>query len=94
MLNQIYILLICHMIGDYILQTDFLAKTKGANWWHLFVHSILYTLPFYLYFGMDYKIILLGVTHFLIDCLKARYNLINYITDQILHIIILFVLYY
>ena len=93
MLDKLYILLICHMIGDYILQTDFLAKTKGENWWHLTVHSFLYSLPFYICYGIDWKIWTLIYTHFAIDMLKARYNVINYLQDQILHIIILIFLY-
>lgn len=24
-------LLVCHLIGDYVLQTDFIAKTKGKD---------------------------------------------------------------
>ena len=94
MLNNIYILLACHALGDYFLQIDFIAKTKGNNWWHLFIHSLLYTVPFYLYFGMDYRLIILLVTHFFVDALKSRYDCINYITDQCLHILIAICLYY
>lgn len=32
MIEIIYKLIICHLIGDYVLQNDFIAKTKGENW--------------------------------------------------------------
>ena len=29
LLHTMYLVIICHFIGDYVLQNDFLAKTKG-----------------------------------------------------------------
>ena len=81
------------MIGDYVLQCDFIAKTKGSNWYHLFVHCILYVVPFVIVFGIDLRIYVLLLTHLIIDPLKARYNKINYIQDQILHYIVASMLY-
>ena len=87
-LTNAFKLIECHLMGDYVLQTDFLAKTKGTNWYHLFAHCMLYCLPFALCFGLDYKILILFLTHIVIDAAKARYNKINYVEDQILHYII------
>ena len=89
LLNPIF----CHLVGDYVLQSDFLAKTKGENRYHLFVHSLLYTLPFYLLYGLDGRFIALFLSHFLIDEMKAKWNMINYFTDQVLHYIIAILLY-
>ena len=63
----LYKLLASHMIGDYVLQSDFIAKTKGENWWHLISHSITYTVPFALLMGIDIKIGLLLFSHILTD---------------------------
>ena len=90
--ERIFVLILCHFIGDYVLQIDFLAKTKGTNWYHLFIHSVLYSLPFYLIFGMQYIPLLVGM-HFVVDVMKARYHLIGYVTDQVLHFLILVPLY-
>lgn len=84
-------LIMCHMIGDYVLQIDFIAKTKGSNWYHLFVHCILYCVPFAIVFGLQWQIFILLITHLIIDSLKARYNKITYTQDQILHYIILLI---
>lgn len=81
-------LILCHLIGDYVLQIDFIAKTKGKNFYHLLVHCALYCAPFYLCFGFVWQLGVLFITHVIIDALKARYNKINYVVDQILHYLI------
>lgn len=85
MFNKILIIVICHLIGDYVLQCDFIAKTKGTNYYHMLVHCLLYLVPFTIAFGIDWRIYLLLISHLIIDPLKARYNKINQTVDQILH---------
>lgn len=82
-------LIFCHLIGDYVLQTDYIAKTKGTNWYHLIVHCMLYCLPFFVIYGLTWQLLFIFVTHMVIDPMKARYNKINYITDQLLHYIVM-----
>lgn len=89
MTKTILELIFCHLIGDYVLQCDYIAKTKGDNWYHLLVHCVLYCVPFYVVFGLTWQLPFVFVTHVYIDALKARYKKINYITDQILHYIIM-----
>lgn len=52
--ETVFRLVLCHLVGDYVLQSDFLAKTKGESWYHLLVHCLLYCLPFYLAFGFTH----------------------------------------
>lgn len=82
-------LVFCHMIGDYVLQSDFIARTKGENWWHMIVHCTMYVLPFYLVVGHDWCIAVLWVHHFIVDIMKARYKIIGYAEDQIFHLLVL-----
>lgn len=93
MIETIIKIIFCHLVGDYVLQCDFIAQTKGKNWYHLFVHCALYVLPFYIAFGLDWKLALLFATHIIIDPLKARWNKISYTTDQVLHYAIALILY-
>ena len=90
---QIFDIIFCHVVGDYILQQDFIAKTKGSNWYHLFVHCVLYVLPFRVVFGVDWRLAVLFVLHFAVDALKARYKKVDYFTDQIIHYGTAFILY-
>ena len=83
----------CHMVGDYALQSNFLAKTKGENWWHMVVHCVLYTVPFAIVFGFDWRTWVLFASHVLVDAMKARWRVIGYVTDQLAHMTILYWLY-
>lgn len=84
-LEKILILVFCHLIGDYVLQCNFIAKTKGENWYHLLVHGALYCLPFYIAFGMDLNLLIIFLSHIVVDTGKARYKKIGYVEDQLWH---------
>lgn len=86
MIELLYKLFACHFVGDYVLQTDFLAKSKGSNLWHMIAHCVLYTVPFAIVFEIDWRIAVVLATHIIVDNLKARWNKIGYVTDQLLHI--------
>ena len=88
MAEKIFLIVLCHAVGDYLFQTDFLAKTKGTNWYHLFLHCMMYSIPFYLVFGWRWQVALVTIGHFLIDMLKARYSKIAYWQDQAMHYIL------
>lgn len=84
MLELIIKLVFCHLLGDYFLQIDFIAQSKGKNLYHLFVHCALYCLPFYLWFGLDWRLFFIFLSHLIVDYRKSRKH-INYAEDQILH---------
>lgn len=85
MIEKISLLIICHVIGDYLFQNEFIASTKGTNWYHLFIHCVLYAVPFLVVFGWCWQLALITVLHFPIDALKARYKKTTYLQDQALH---------
>ena len=92
-LSNVYMAISSHMVGDYVLQTDYLAKTKGDNWWHLFVHCVLYSLPFAVAFGCDWRVLALLASHVLADAAKARWQVLDYTEDQIFHVSVMVLLY-
>jgi hypothetical protein len=85
MIELLLKLVFCHLVGDYVLQSDFIAKSKGENFYHLFVHCVLYCLPFYIVFGLTWQLMAIFMTHIVIDASKARHKAIDYTTDQLLH---------
>lgn len=89
----LYRIVVAHLIGDYVLQSRFLAENKGQNWYLLFVHCVLYTVPFAVLWGLDWKVAVIFVSHILVDPLKARYKKINLVVDQLIHYVIGIVLY-
>lgn len=84
-LTKIFYLIFAHLIGDFVLQNDYIVSNKGKNFYILAVHSILYCIPFVLLFSFTWQLIFIVIAHFVIDMLKARYKLINFTADQILH---------
>lgn len=58
---------ICHFIGDFLLQTDWMALNKNKKTWNCLVHVMIYTACF-LVLTISWKALLfIGVTHFIID---------------------------
>ena len=80
-------LVLSHFIGDYFLQTDYLAKNKGTDKYILLAHCILYILPFYLFFGFTWHLMPLFVLHIFFDWLKATKNKTTLWQDQVIHFI-------
>ena len=61
-LHTIVLIVLCHLIGDYVLQCDFIAQTKGKNWYHLFVHCALYCVPFLVVFGWTWQLVIIFIS--------------------------------
>jgi hypothetical protein len=93
---NILMLLACHFVGDFGLQTKWMADFKGKSWEVNFYHAAVYTAIFVLFTELSLlATIVLLVSHFVIDALKARYGLIKHLwTDQLLHFGILLLIFF
>lgn len=59
--------LLCHFVGDFILQSDWMALNKSRSSLHCLVHVLVYTACF-LVLTVSWKALLfIGVTHFFLD---------------------------
>ena len=87
-------IIICHCLGDYFFQTEYLAINKGKDNYCLFVHCVNYCVPFILVFGLSLKILFIFIVHIIEDAGKARYNITSVYTDQIIHYCAAFVFLY
>lgn len=67
--------LIAHLVGDYILQSDWMALNKSSKTWPCLIHVILYTMCF-IPFASPMALTIIGVTHFMIDRTNAAKYLI------------------
>ncbi|MFA6971888.1 MAG: DUF3307 domain-containing protein [Gallionella sp.] len=67
--------LILHLIGDYVTQTDWMAKYKTRHIGVAMIHVTVYTLPFLLLSPSMLALAVIFVTHVLID----RYRLARYV---------------
>lgn len=77
--------LLLHLVGDYITQTDSMAREKVKKHEAALAHAIVYTLPFLLLTQSWKAMMVIYVTHYLIDRYRlARYVVFakNWVTDR------------
>lgn len=67
--------LIAHLIGDYVLQSDWMATNKTSRSSVALVHAFIYTAPFLLITQSLVAILVICLTHAVID----RFRLARYI---------------
>jgi hypothetical protein len=81
--------LACHFLGDFAFQSVWMVVEKGKSWEVNFYHCATYTAVFILFAHPSLlATALLFGTHFVVDPLKARYNIIRPIwLDQLIHIV-------
>lgn len=59
--------LLAHMIGDYVIQSDYMANEKTKNSLVCLMHVITYAIPFAFITQSVPALIVIAGTHFLID---------------------------
>jgi len=72
-------MILCHLVGDYLLQSDWMATKKAAKGGEgaisCLAHALVYTLPFLLLTSHPKALCWIFVTHYIID----RYRLARYV---------------
>lgn len=106
MLNKEFFTLfvLAHLIGDYVLQTNHIAKIKAEGFKGVAIHTLLVglaqlcLLSFFGIGGIVAALVGAGI-HFLIDCLKIilsksfkKRELLLYLADQLLHLLVIMLL--
>mgnify|MGYP000060535921 FL=1 len=66
--------LLCHAVGDYLLQSDWMALNKTKRWVPAIVHALTYAIPFLFLCQSLWAMLVIIGTHAVIDRLRlARY---------------------
>jgi len=68
-------IIVCHLVGDYLLQSDWMAQNKRRSSVAAAVHAFTYSLPFLLLQPSFWAVVLICETHYFID----RYGLARYV---------------
>lgn len=66
---------LAHMVGDYVIQSDWMACEKVHRWWPAVVHGVTYGLPFLLVTQSVAALLVIVGTHIVID----RYRLARHV---------------
>lgn len=64
-------ILVLHFVADFILQSDYIAKTKSSSWKSLTIHVSLYTMVLLLTLNPLWAFIN-GILHFCVDAVTSR----------------------
>lgn len=98
-----------HIIGDFYIQTDKVAEKKKESMKYMLIHCLIYTIVVGIGFSIlcrdIWSVFIIAVftflSHLVIDLLKrkwdkkpTRFEYINFLVDQLLHIAILFLVGY
>ena len=67
--------LVAHAVGDYVLQSEWMATEKTKRSLAALVHCLVYTLPFLFLTQNPYTLAVIAGTHFVID----RWHLARYV---------------
>lgn len=59
--------LLCHLVGDFIVQSDWMALNKNKKTWPCIVHCLIYTACFLVITTSWKALLFIGVTHFIFD---------------------------
>ena len=71
-----YLLLLAHLIGDYVIQSHWMATQKVHRWAPAIAHGLTYTVPFLLVTQSPAALLVIAGTHIVID----RYRLAKHLT--------------
>lgn len=104
-MTLLYLLLIAHLLGDFILQPNSWVESKFNNgiqstglWKHIGVHAILLTILGFIFPSYYISFIIIGVSHAIIDIIKIEFHkiattktadIIAFILDQTAHLLII-----
>lgn len=69
-------IMLAHLVGDYLIQSHWMATEKVKRWWPAVAHGITYTLPFLLVTRSLAALAVIAGTHVVID----RYRLARFVT--------------
>lgn len=68
------LIVLAHLVGDYLIQSDWMALEKTKRWWPAVLHGVTYTLPYLIVTWSWLALLVICVTHILIDHYRlARY---------------------
>lgn len=68
--------IVAHLVGDYLLQSHWMATEKVKRWWPAVVHGVFYALPFLFITTNLWALLVIAGMHMVID----RYRLAKHVS--------------
>ena len=61
------LIVLAHLVGDYLIQSDWMANEKTKHWWPAVAHGVTYTLPWLIVTQSVLALAVIAGTHIIID---------------------------
>ena len=68
-------ILLAHLVGDYLIQSHWMATEKTSRWWPAVAHGVTYTIPYAVVTQSWAALAVIAGTHIVID----RYRLARHV---------------
>lgn len=68
-------ILLAHLVGDYLLQTHWMATQKVTRWWPAIAHGLTYTIPYVFVTQSPLALFVIFSTHVVIDRFRLAKHL-------------------
>ena len=69
-------IILAHLVGDYVIQSHWMACEKTKRWWPAIAHGLTYTLPYLLVTQSPLALLVIASTHIVIDRLRLAKHLV------------------
>jgi hypothetical protein len=60
-------IVLAHLVGDYLIQSDWMANEKTKRWWPAVAHGLTYTIPYVFITQSWLALAVIAGTHIVID---------------------------
>ncbi len=84
--NDVIVYLLLHMLGDYVIQTNWMANEKTKRWSPAFIHGFVYAVPFAIAFKPSLAAwLVIFLSHVIIDHYRLARHVIfakNWLGDR------------
>jgi hypothetical protein len=106
-MNFFIVLVIAHLLGDYVFQPYKLSEKKKEKIVFVILHSIIYSVIVFIFLNLIYEFVyslqlaaIVLISHFIIDILRIiidrklapSKHFYSFIADQVLHLVIIYIL--
>ena len=69
-------IILAHLVGDYVIQSHWMACEKTKRWWPAIAHGLTYTLPYLLVTQSPAALAVIAGTHIIIDRFRLAKHLV------------------
>lgn len=68
-------IVLAHLVGDYLIQSHWMATKKTEQWLPAIAHGVTYTIPYALVTQSPWALMVIGGTHIIIDRFRLARHL-------------------